>query len=110
MEQRARVMGKTSAAAVYRGFINSMKEKTEQMKEDWSDKYKRSIDCNNPKGFSQRAHCQGRKKRMREDAPVNSVGGGNIAGLGVGPQGEPGVKKRKKVIPFAIFARKQIKG
>ena len=28
----------------------------------WSDKYKSSIDCNNPKGFSQRAHCQGRKK------------------------------------------------
>ena len=30
--------------------------------EKWSDKYKKSIDCNNPKGFSQRAHCQGRKK------------------------------------------------
>ena len=30
--------------------------------EDWSAKYKRSIDCNNPKGFSQKAHCQGRKK------------------------------------------------
>ena len=31
-------------------------------KEGWSDKYKKSIDCNNPKGFSQRAHCQGKKK------------------------------------------------
>lgn len=30
--------------------------------EKWSQKYKRSINCNNPKGFSQRAHCQGRKK------------------------------------------------
>ena len=30
--------------------------------EAWSEKYKRSINCNNPKGFSQRAHCQGRKK------------------------------------------------
>ena len=30
--------------------------------EGWSEKYKRSIDCNNPKGFSQKAHCQGRKK------------------------------------------------
>ena len=30
--------------------------------EKWSQKYKRSIDCSNPKGFSQRAHCQGRKK------------------------------------------------
>ena len=34
----------------------------ESMGEAWSNKYKRSIDCNNPKGFSQRAHCQGRKK------------------------------------------------
>jgi hypothetical protein len=32
-------------------------------KEGWSDKYKKSIDCNNPKGFSQRAHCQGKKKK-----------------------------------------------
>ena len=30
--------------------------------EKWSEKYKRSINCSNPKGFSQRAHCQGRKK------------------------------------------------
>jgi len=32
----------------------------------WSDKYKKSIDCDNPKGFSQRAHCQGKKKKMNE--------------------------------------------
>ena len=35
--------------------------------EKWSEKYKRSINCNNPKGFSQRAHCQGRKKKTNED-------------------------------------------
>ena len=34
-----------------------------KIEEKWSDKYKRSIDCKNPKGFSQRAHCQGKKKR-----------------------------------------------
>lgn len=33
-----------------------------QMYEKWSKQYKDSIDCNNPKGFSQKAHCQGRKK------------------------------------------------
>ncbi len=33
----------------------------------WSDKYKKSIDCDNPKGFSQRAHCQGKKKKMSEE-------------------------------------------
>lgn len=31
--------------------------------EGWSKKYKRSIDCSRPRGFSQRAHCQGRKKK-----------------------------------------------
>ncbi len=30
--------------------------------EKWSDKYKKSINCSNPKGFSQKAHCAGRKK------------------------------------------------
>jgi hypothetical protein len=34
----------------------------EELDEKWSNKYKRSIDCSNPKGFSQRAHCQGKKK------------------------------------------------
>jgi cytidyltransferase-like protein len=28
----------------------------------WSDERKRNIDCNNPKGFSEKAHCAGRKK------------------------------------------------
>ena len=66
MEQRAREMGKSSEAAVYRKYINSMKKKTKKMNEGWSDKYKKSIDCNNPKGFSQRAHCQGKKKVSEE--------------------------------------------
>jgi hypothetical protein len=30
----------------------------------WTGKYKKSIDCNNPKGFSQKAHCAGRKARQ----------------------------------------------
>ncbi len=30
--------------------------------EAWSAKYKKSINCSNPKGFSQKAHCAGRKK------------------------------------------------
>jgi hypothetical protein len=32
------------------------------MVEKWTQKYKKSINCSNPKGFSQRAHCAGRKK------------------------------------------------
>ena len=34
--------------------------------EKWTEKYKKSINCQNPKGFSQKAHCAGRKKN--EDA------------------------------------------
>ena len=37
-----------------------------EMEEKWSEKYKKSIDCNNPRGFSQRAHCQGKKKKLKE--------------------------------------------
>jgi len=38
----------------------------QETNEKWSEKYKKSIDCKNPKGFSQRAHCQGKKKKMQE--------------------------------------------
>ena len=70
MEQRAKEMGKVTAATVYRNYINSMKK--------------------------------------NEDAPANNVGGGNIAGVGVGPAGEPGVmpkKKKKKTIIMGMLKR-----
>ena len=35
-----------------------------QLAEKWSRKYKKGIDCSHPRGFSQRAHCAGRKKRQ----------------------------------------------
>ena len=38
MEQRAKVMGKSSEAAVFRSFINSMKEKTKKMNEESESK------------------------------------------------------------------------
>ena len=43
------------------GFMQAVQKL--QISEGWSDKYKKSIDCNNPKGFSQKAHCAGRKKK-----------------------------------------------
>ena len=89
MEQRAKEMGKKSQAGVYRAYINKMKKITKKKNENvkvnhdgkaapygsgyekveekkWSEKYKKSIDCSNPKGFSQKAHCAGRKKRNEE--------------------------------------------
>ena len=34
----------------------------EVINEGWSQKYKKSINCSHPKGFSQKAHCAGKKK------------------------------------------------
>jgi len=42
--------------------VQKLQEQISTLKEKWSAKYKRSINCNSPQGFSQRAHCQGRKK------------------------------------------------
>ncbi len=44
-----------------------------QVNEKWSQKYKDSINCSNPKGFSQKAHCAGKKKNedMNEGIPFN---------------------------------------
>ena len=50
-------------------FVRNIPEETDiesEVFEKWSQKYKDSIDCNNPKGFSQKAHCQGRKKKTNE--------------------------------------------
>ena len=52
----------SGAAGAFVGPLGSKQETNEK----WSEKYKKSINCNNPKGFSQRAHCQGRKKKMNE--------------------------------------------
>jgi hypothetical protein len=43
--------------------IRESGESVEEYCEAWSDEYKKSIDCSNPKGFSQKAHCAGRKKK-----------------------------------------------
>jgi hypothetical protein len=58
---------KDFASTKHKGLPNKVEMELEalinKIDEEWSDKYKKSIDCNNPKGFSQRAHCQGKKKR-----------------------------------------------
>ena len=47
--------------------------------EKWSQKYKRSINCNRPRGFSQRAHCAGRKKNESVNEDSGATVSGNIA-------------------------------
>ena len=43
------------------------------------------------------------KPMPTEDAPTMSAGSGAIAAIGVGPQGEPGVKKRKRASFIAFL-------
>jgi hypothetical protein len=43
--------------------IQQLRDGMDYIDEKWSAKYKRSINCANPRGFSQRAHCAGRKKK-----------------------------------------------
>ena len=43
------------------------------LSEKWSQKYKDSINCNNPKGFSQRAHCDGKKKTNEDINDTNEI-------------------------------------
>ena len=57
--------------AEYKGYDVPLDWPMVESIEKWSDKYKKSIDCDNPKGFSQKAHCQGRKKNesLNEEDP-----------------------------------------
>jgi hypothetical protein len=49
----------------YLKFYNEEKQKgTQNIEEKWTNKYKKSIDCSNAKGFSQKAHCRARRKRQ----------------------------------------------
>jgi hypothetical protein len=42
--------------------VSESDDSADYLDEKWSNKYKRSIDCARPRGFSQKAHCAGRKK------------------------------------------------
>jgi hypothetical protein len=52
------------------------------------------------------------RKKLAEEAPINNAGSGNIAGLGVGPKGEPGrnpslmpmVRRSKDFAGKAVFS------
>ena len=133
MEQRAKVMGKVSAAAEYRKFINSMKKKTKEMSEESSvsdleknlknphsysaiDNMMQSI-ANKHKITPKELHDRFKEKHgkvpddwakesMSEEVPTNNVGGGAIAGVGVGPQGEPGISKKRKLSSLIGFIKR----
>jgi hypothetical protein len=68
-------------------------KKEGEVTEKWTEKYKKSINCSNPKGFSQRAHCQGKKKHLKESKTVQDI-----------------PEKNKKILLMAIeFVKPEIK-
>ena len=69
-------MGTANAGKVSRPLMMTKKD----MMEKWSQKYKDSIDCNNPKGFSQKAHCQGKNKKETKEATSSGAAGGGFIG------------------------------
>ena len=77
----------------------------EFISEKWTKKYKNSINCNNPKGFSQKAHCAGLKK-VNEGEVVSlhegySTGASGGVGLGEEALQEYGEYDTKRIIQFS---------
>ena len=71
-----RVQDPTNNTAIEIGkFKNAVKTEGSEIDEKWSKKYKDSIDCSNPKGFSQKAHCQGKKKKEAVEATSSASSG-----------------------------------
>ena len=44
-------------------FKSKSKTKTKSKTKSWSKKYKKSINCKSPKGFSQRQYCKSKSKK-----------------------------------------------
>ena len=81
MEQRARVMGKTAEAAVYRKYINAMKKKTKEMQKEDAKAFQKAND---------------KEKRMTKKAEATTTASiPNPAVTAMGPQAFHD-KRRKK--------------
>jgi len=77
--QQALALGRNNMESVFDKFDKlSLQEQIEliakvnknKIDEAWSKKYKDSINCSNPKGFSQKAHCAGKKKKGVKEGAV----------------------------------------
>jgi hypothetical protein len=63
---------KTGTYHAWQGTTHKGSHRTQGVAEEWSQKYKSSINCSHPKGFSQKAHCAGKKKH-NEDMTMEAV-------------------------------------
>jgi len=72
----------------------------QELDEKWSQKYKSSINCANPKGFSQKAHCAGRNKN--EDVAEAKPPGSRRDQLDLPPLEGPGAGGGHQVPQFTV--------
>ena len=49
-----------------KGGSRKIKKQKQHKRKKWSNKYKRSIDCKHPKGFSQKQYCKYGRKKTRK--------------------------------------------
>jgi hypothetical protein len=63
-EESGQMAGTPAIGGMWAGYQQRENQPIDEdyIDEKWSQKYKSSINCASPKGFSQRAHCAGRKK------------------------------------------------
>jgi hypothetical protein len=63
-EESGQMAGTPANTGMWAGYQQRENQPVDEdyVEEKWSQKYKKSINCANPRGFSQRAHCAGRKK------------------------------------------------
>jgi hypothetical protein len=93
-----RVQDPTNNTAIEIGkFKDAIKKEGTEIDEKWSKKYKDSIDCTNPKGFSQKAHCQGKKKKEAIEATSSASSGQYSAPLFSLATPKDPVKKVKEI-------------
>jgi hypothetical protein len=79
----------------FKKFKKKETKEQDEVTEKWSEKYKKSIDCSNPKGFSQKAHCDGRKKKETKEA-TGSGSSGSYVGPVFGGDNEFWEKSRRE--------------
>jgi hypothetical protein len=60
--KHALMMANVGRDPAWNGVLKYLDAMKQGVAEEWSQKYKSSINCSHPKGFSQKAHCAGKKK------------------------------------------------
>lgn len=78
------------------GYWDRQRSVTPETKDQWLDHFKKD----EPEEHFITSKNRPKHNPLKEDAPANGAGGGAIAGIGIGGNGEPGVspKRRTKIL------------